>query len=85
VYAVDTATDPRAPSLKHVVEHDEIKAATGLSYLHTSHCLGSGDILVSAMGDEEGNAKGGFFLLDEGLKVKGPWTVETTPFGYDFW
>ena len=30
----------------------------GLSVPHTSHCLGSGDIMISAMGDPQGNAKG---------------------------
>jgi selenium-binding protein 1 len=37
---------------------------TGLAYLHSSHCLASGEVLVSAMGDPDGNAKGGFVLLD---------------------
>ncbi len=44
---------------------------TGLAYLHTSHCLGSGDIMISAMGDKEGNPRGGFVLLDQDLKVGG--------------
>lgn len=60
--------------------------ATGLTYPHTTHCLGSGELLISCMGDEEGNGTGGLVLLDsESLKVKGRWAPETTPFGYDFW
>ena len=39
---VDTATDPRAPRLAHVVESSAIQEKTGLAYLHSSHCLGSG-------------------------------------------
>ncbi len=35
-----------------------------------SHCLGSGEILVSALGDENDAAKGGFLLLDQELKVR---------------
>uniref|UniRef100_A0A7S0RZN5 Methanethiol oxidase n=1 Tax=Chlamydomonas leiostraca TaxID=1034604 RepID=A0A7S0RZN5_9CHLO len=85
VYAVDTATDPRAPRLAHTLEGQEIKAQTGLTYLHTSHCLGSGDIMISAMGDEEGKGKGAFLLLDQNLKIKGTWSNEATKYGYDFW
>ena len=39
---VDTATEPRAPRLAHVVESSAIQEKTGLAYLHSSHCLGSG-------------------------------------------
>lgn len=85
VYAVDTATDPRAPRLAHTLEPETIKEKTGATFLHTSHCLGSGDILISAMGDEEGGAKGTFLLLDQELKVKGSWSEDVTKFGYDFW
>lgn len=40
---MDTSTDPRAPQIKHVVESKEIQEKTGLAYLHSSHCLGSGE------------------------------------------
>eukprot|EP00887_Chlorella_sp_A99_P006032 scaffold22.g6032.t1 len=39
-------------------------AKTGLSFLHTSHCLGTGEVLISALGDAKGNGRGGFVLLD---------------------
>lgn len=69
---IDTATDPRAPSLHKAVEPADILEKTGLAYPHTSHCLASGDILVSCLGDKDGNAKGlGFLLLDSDFKVKG--------------
>ena len=32
-------------------------------------CASAGEIMVSAMGDAEGKAKGGFVLLDEDFKV----------------
>lgn len=72
VYVVDTKTNPKAPSLYKVVEPEEIIRKTGLSYLHTSHCLASSDIMISCLGDKEGNAAGnGFLLLDSEFNVKG--------------
>ena len=41
-----------------MIEPEEMKNQTGLAYPHTSHCLGSGQIMISAMGDPEGNGKG---------------------------
>ncbi len=35
VYAIDTATDPRAPKIAHILEPEEIKRKTGLTFLHT--------------------------------------------------
>ena len=35
-----------------------MKKGTDLSVPHTAHCLGSGQIMISAMGDREGKAKG---------------------------
>ncbi|XP_056407514.1 methanethiol oxidase-like isoform X2 [Hyla sarda] len=87
-YVVDVGTDPRAPRLHKVVEAEEVRKKCGLVDLHSSHCLGSGEIMISALGDPEGNGKGGFVLLDgETFEVKGNWEVEgqATPFGYDFW
>ncbi|KAJ3708609.1 hypothetical protein LUZ61_012314 [Rhynchospora tenuis] len=88
VYVVDTATDPRAPALHKVVEPAEIAEKTGLAYPHTSHCLASGDIMISCLGDPQGNAKGnGFLLLDSEFKVKGRWEKpgHSPAFGYDYW
>lgn len=58
---------------------------TGLTFPHTAHCLGNGDVMISYMGDENGNAKGGFVLFDEKFNVKGLWSQQNTSFGYDFW
>ena len=46
--AVDTASDPRAPTLAGIVEAKDV-AQTGLSWLHSAHCLGSGEIMISTM------------------------------------
>ncbi|KAH6770111.1 selenium-binding protein 2 [Perilla frutescens var. hirtella] len=88
IYAVDTLKDPRAPSLHKVVEPQSIVEKTGSAYLHTSHCLPSGDIMVSCLGDQHGNAQGsGFFLLDSDFNVKGRWEKpgHSPLFGHDFW
>ncbi|KAI9115055.1 hypothetical protein K1719_014068 [Acacia pycnantha] len=88
IYVVDTKTNPKAPSLHKVVEPEEIISKTGLAYPHTSHCLASGDIMISCLGDKEGKAEGnGFLLLDSDFKVKGRWEKpgHSPLFGYDFW
>ena len=41
--------------------------------------------MISAMGDPDDEAKGGFLMLDENLKVKGTWSKENASFGYDYW
>lgn len=41
-----------------VIEPKEVFEKTGLAYLHTSHCLANGDIMISAMGNPKGEAKG---------------------------
>ncbi|KAF8388469.1 hypothetical protein HHK36_027141 [Tetracentron sinense] len=94
IYVIDTQKNPRAPSLYKVVDPADIVQKTGLAYPHTSHCLASGDIMVSCLGDEDGNAKGnGFLLLDSEFNVKGRASLllrwekpgHSPLFGYDFW
>ena len=41
-----------------IVEPEEVTKKTSLAYLHTAHCLGSGEIMISAMGSPEGNQEG---------------------------
>ncbi|XP_062961701.1 methanethiol oxidase isoform X3 [Cynocephalus volans] len=88
IYVVDVGSDPRAPKLHKVIEPKDIHAKCNLSYLHTSHCLASGEVMISTMGDPKGNGKGGFLLLDgDTFEVKGAWEQPggTAPLGYDFW
>ncbi|KAI7806617.1 putative selenium-binding protein 1 [Triplophysa rosa] len=88
IYVVDVGTDPRAPRLHKMVEPTDLYWKCGLANPHTSHCLGSGQIMISAMGDPSGNGKGGFVLLDgQTFEVIGNWEQpgEAAPFGYDFW
>jgi hypothetical protein len=51
------------PRLHKEVSGEEIAKVAGVGYPHTSHCLGSGDILISTMGDPAGKVRG-----REGLK-----------------
>jgi selenium-binding protein 1 len=87
VYIVDTATDLRAPRLLKVVEKSTIQAAVDMSFLHTSHCLASGQVMISCIGDKNHQPKGGFLLLDgEDFSVVGKWEKDVSaPMGYDFW
>ncbi|KAM7028816.1 methanethiol oxidase-like isoform 2-T3 [Acridotheres tristis] len=88
IYIVDVATDPRAPRLHKVVEAEELSRKAAAAFPHTSHCLGSGEILISCLGDPQGRGKGTFVLLDgETFEVKGNWEKggKIPSFGYDFW
>ncbi|MBA0681375.1 hypothetical protein Goari_023184 [Gossypium aridum] len=72
VYVIDTQKNPKAPSLYKVLQPVDIIKKTGLAYLHTSHCLASGDIMISCLGDKDGNAEGSrFLLLDSEFNIKG--------------
>jgi hypothetical protein len=76
IYAIDTIKDPRAPALHKVVQPEDIIQKTGLAYPHTAHCLASGDIMVSCLGNKEGKAEGnGFLLLDSEFNVKGRYCI----------
>ena len=85
-YIIDTATNPRKPELFKTIDGDEIKRKVNLSAPHTVHCLGS-EIIVSMLGDAEGNAPGGYLHLDKDFNIVGRWENDTTGmnFSYDFW
>ncbi len=86
IHIIDTATDPANPTLHKVIEGDEIKAKTNLSAPHTVHCLGS-DIIISMLGDANGEGPGGFLHLNEDFEIVGRWENDITgmSFNYDFW
>ncbi|XP_069506386.1 methanethiol oxidase-like [Ambystoma mexicanum] len=88
IYVVDVGMDPRAPRLHKAIEPTDVYFKCNLANPHTTHCLGSGEVMISSVGDPSGNAKGGFILLDaETFEVKGNWEKDghAAPFGYDFW
>ncbi|AFZ23258.1 56kDa selenium binding protein (SBP56) [Cylindrospermum stagnale PCC 7417] len=86
IYIVDTA-DTTAPKLHKVIEPEEIKAKTNLTAPHTVHCLADGHVMISMLGDSEGNGPGGFLLLDENFEIAGRWEnkADGMRFNYDFW
>jgi methanethiol oxidase len=86
IHILDTE-DQRAPRLHKVIEPDEVKAKTNLSAPHTVHCLADGHVMISMLGDADGNAPGGFLLLDGDFNVAGRWDAgaDGMPFNYDFW
>ena len=85
-YIIDTATNPRKPALFKTIDGDEIKQKVNLSAPHTVHCLGS-EIIVSMLGDADGNAPGGYLHLDKDFNIVGRWEHDTTgmKLSYDFW
>jgi selenium-binding protein 1 len=86
IHILDTA-DGRAPRLHKVIEPEEIKAKTNLGSPHTVHCLADGHVMISMLGDSEGNGPGGFLLLDEDFNLAGRWEskVAGMHYNYDFW
>ncbi len=86
VYILDTA-DARAPKIHKVIEPEEIKEKTNLTAPHTVHCLASSQVMISMLGDSEGNGPGGFLLLDENFDIAGRWEhkADGMRFNYDFW
>lgn len=87
IYILDTGTDPKSPRLHKVIE-GELLRALNVATPHTTHCLPSGEIMISVLGDKNGNGKGDFVLIDaHSLEVKGLWTQgeQKAKFGYDFW
>ena len=85
IYIVDTK-DERTPELHKVIEPEEIKEKTNLTAPHTTHCL-SDKLIISMLGDGDGNGPGGFLTLDEHFNITGRWEAKTDPmrFNYDFW
>ena len=85
IHIVDTE-DPRKPKMHKVIEPKEVKKV-GLSAPHTVHCLADGNIMISCLGDAEGNAPGGFLLMNEKFEVTGRWEKDATGmnFNYDYW
>ncbi len=85
---VNVEDDPRKPYIEKVIEPEEVVAKTGYTRPHTVHCMPGDNIVVSMLGDADGNGAGGFAVLDaKTFEVKGRWENggETPRFNYDFW
>lgn len=54
-----------------VIDGSEMRSFN-CSFPHTAHCLATGEIMISTMGDKNENGKGDFVLIDaKTLKVTG--------------
>jgi methanethiol oxidase len=88
VYIVNVADDPLRPEIEKVIEPEELVQATGYTRPHTTHCMPGGNVVLSMLGDADGNAAGGFAVLDATtFEVKGRWENggALPPMNYDFW
>ena len=83
IHIVDTA-DERNPKLHKVIEGTEIAKKLNLSAPHTVHCLADGNIMISMLGDAQGEGPGGFMLLDEEFNIKGRWENDATGMKYNY-
>jgi selenium-binding protein 1 len=87
IYILDTKPDPRAPTVVKIIEPEEIAEKTGYTRPHTVHC-GPGGIYVTALGNKDGQAPGGIFIMDhESFEPLGRFEVERGPqqLAYDGW
>lgn len=86
VYVFDMGEDPRKPTLYREID-GSVLLEHGVSAPHTSHCLADGTVMISTMGDAEGNAKGDFIQFDSQMNCLGTWTRgdKRPACGYDFW
>ena len=88
IHVVNVADDPRRPRIEKVIEPAEIIRATGLSRPHTVHCMPGGNVVISMLGDADGNGACGFAVLDAStFELKGRWENGGPRPGlnYDFW
>jgi methanethiol oxidase len=88
IHVVNVADDPRRPRIEKVIEPQELVRETGYTRPHTIHCMPGENVVISMLGDADGNAAGGFAVLDaRTFELKGRWENggEPPPFNYDFW
>jgi selenium-binding protein 1 len=88
IHVLNVADDPRRPRIEKVIEPDELVRRTGLTRPHTVHCMPGDNIVVSMLGDADGNGTCGFAVLDaRTFELKGRWENGggRPPLGYDFW
>src|SRR3989442_15538 len=88
IHVVNVADDPRAPRIEKVIEAEELVAKTGYTRPHTVHCMPGENVVISMLGDADGNGSGGFAVLDaHSFELKGRWENggERPPLNYDFW
>jgi methanethiol oxidase len=88
IHIVDVAGDPRRPRIEKVIEPEEIVRETGLTRPHTVHCMPGNNVVISMLGDADGNGACGFAVLDaHTFEIKGRWENggPHPSLNYDFW
>jgi methanethiol oxidase len=88
IHVVNVADDPRRPWIETVIEPDELVRANGLTRPHTVHCMPGDNIVISMLGDADGNGACGFAVLDaRTFELKGRWENggPRPRLNYDFW
>jgi selenium-binding protein 1 len=84
IHIVDTE-DRRNPELETVIEPEAVYEYD-LSAPHTVHCIPDGEILISMLGDADGELPGGFLELNDDYEIEGRWDPPgEIAFNYDFW
>ena len=79
------ATDRRNLELQQVIEPEEV-FEYDLSAPHTVHCVTGGRIIVSMLGDADGDLPGGFLELNEDFEIVGRWDPPgEIEMNYDYW
>jgi len=79
------AQDRRNPELETVIEPEEV-FEYDLSAPHTVHCIPDGEILISMLGDADGELPGGFLELNEDFEIEGRWEPPgEIEMNYDYW
>jgi selenium-binding protein 1 len=88
IHVVNVADDPRRPRIEKVIEPQQIVRETGLTRPHTVHCMPGENIVISMLGDADGNGTCGFAVLDaRTFEIKGRWENggPHPSLNYDFW
>ena len=84
IHVVD-AKDRRNPELQTVIEPEEV-FEHDLSAPHTVHCVPDGKVIVSMLGDADGELPGGFLELDDDFEIEGRWDPPgEIEMNYDYW
>jgi selenium-binding protein 1 len=86
IHVID-ARDPTALKLHKVIEPEVVAKVADLSAPHTAHCLASGEVMISMLGNAKGDGPGGFLLLNDKFEPTGRWEKDSAGmnFNYDFW
>ena len=45
-------------SLFQIIQPEEVAEKTGLGFLHTTHCLANGEVMISSLGKPNGEGEG---------------------------